>query len=42
MVSVMLRLKTLGSPVVEGSRGPLPGTEGQPKALDLLALLAVA
>jgi adenylate cyclase len=38
----MLRLKTLGSPVVEGSRGPLPGTAGQPKALALLALLAVA
>jgi DNA-binding transcriptional activator of the SARP family len=38
----MLCLKTLGSPVVEGSRGPLPGTAGQPKALALLALLAVA
>jgi DNA-binding SARP family transcriptional activator len=40
-VSAMLCLKTLGSPVVEGSAGPLSGAAAQRKPLALLALLAV-
>jgi DNA-binding SARP family transcriptional activator/tetratricopeptide (TPR) repeat protein len=38
----MLRLKTLGTPVIEGSGGPLPGAAAQRRPLALLALLAVA
>ncbi|MGH7546825.1 MAG: tetratricopeptide repeat protein [Gemmatimonadales bacterium] len=38
----MLRLRTLGSPSVEGSAGPLSGAAAQRKSLALLALLACA
>jgi TolB-like protein/Tfp pilus assembly protein PilF len=38
----MLRLRTLGSPSVEGSTGPLSGAAAQRKSLALLALLACA
>lgn len=38
----MLRLRTLGSPAVEGSRGPLSGAAGQRKSLAVLALLAAS
>jgi TolB-like protein/DNA-binding SARP family transcriptional activator len=38
----MLRLKTLGTPLVEGNLGPIGGAAAQPKPLALLALLASA
>ena len=37
-----LRLRTFGTPVVEGPDGPLGGTVAQPQSLALLTLLAVA
>ena len=38
----MLRLRTLGNPLVERSNGPLCGAAAQRKCLALLALLAAA